>query len=134
MKVIEQELQNIIQKYGLLNKSREQKHVDLRQEFAYFCYERIGLNKSETARLLGKQPCTMVSSIEVAKDKFSAPDNKLYLSHTHLIREEMKALINRLDNKKSVAVELATKIFELKDMDDVEKLKSWVNDNRDKII
>ncbi len=126
-------IRDIVKKYDLRNKSREQEYVFKRHYFCYFM-RTLGYTFEEIGKYLNKGHATIINSVNMANDLIEYKDDKfsrVVYELEHELNEVDLVPVWRSNTKKkeSVFLTLINRLFEARDMEDVEALKSFVNEN-----
>lgn len=138
MKETEDYLKQIVKRYDLKNKSREHEYLFNRQYFCYFA-KNLGLTQQRIGALLGRYNYKGQPDHTLAGHSYKACKNALETKDTifiNSVQEIAKELalcpaINKtkLEIPKSPFLEIINRVFEARDMADVEALKAYINEN-----
>lgn len=125
-------LDEIIEKYDLKNKSRKREIVMKRQYFAYFCFTNLSMNPNDIAIKLNQDRCTMSHSVKMASNLIFQND-KVWHENVNEIRNDLSECplfkFRSIPTLKAFTTQIINRLFEVKSMEDVEGLKSYVNAN-----
>ena len=127
----EEKIQEIVKKYDLKNKSREHDYVYRRH---YFCsYLRsMGYTYQQIAKILNKHHASAMHSVrkynELKEDTYF--QTIVYDIEYDLIDADIMPLFtDKRSRSENVFLKLINRLFECRDMQDVESLKGFVNEN-----
>ena len=126
-------IKDIIKKYDLMHKSREQEYMFKRHYFCYFL-RTLGYTFEEIGRILNKNHATIINSVKMANDLMEYKDDKfsrVVYKLEHELNEVDLVPVWKLntEKKESVFLTLINRLFEARDMADIEALKSFANEN-----
>jgi len=134
MKEILKYLDEIIEKYDLKNKSRKRELVYNKQYFSYFCIKVLSFTYTRTGSLINQSHCTVIYSVGQVNNAIEMND-EIFHSTTYSIYNELSNCPIPTDTQRlvegneNVFLTLINRLFEVKDMEDVEDLKAYVNEN-----
>lgn len=132
-------LVEIINKYDLRRKRRFPDLCNKRFAFSYHAYHKLNLSYPQIAILLEKED--HVTIMHAVKRAIEHTENKniAYAQHTWEIRRDLEKITfpvkkERKTNqnyklKENPFVTLINRLFEARDMQDIEALKAFVNEN-----
>lgn len=138
MKETEDYLKQIVKRYNLKDKTRERPVVFNRQYFCYYC-KNIGLTQQRIGALLGRYNYKGDPDHTLAGHGYKACKNaletkdSLFINSVQEIAKELNLCPSpkntKLNIPKSPFLTVINRIFEARDMADVEALKAYINEN-----
>ena len=130
-------LQKIVKKYDLKNKTRENKYVWNRQYFSLFL-SKLGYPYTKIAVFLGRygsnglpEHSNIVHSIRKANQLIENKDG-FFIESIQKIASDLEKLPNcthEIKTPDSPILILINRIFEARDMEDIESIKAFINNN-----
>ena len=122
-------LDEIIEKYDLKKKSRKREHLYKRQYISWFCVKVLSFTYEITADLIGyKDHTSPLYNCNNVDNWFELKD-EMFLSIIFDIENDLAGCPIPKKSNENVFLTLINRLFEVKDMEDVEGLKAYVNEN-----
>ena len=122
-------LEQIVEKYGLQVKNRQRELVYQRFAFCYFARS-LGYTLATIAKLINRDHSTVDNALNQAQNLLDVNDS-LYAECTYLLQLELEQCPKPIqkNKKENPFLTLINRLFEAKDMNDIQALKEFVNEN-----
>jgi len=126
-------IKTIVNMFDLKNKSRENRYKWNRQSLMYHLRQ-LGYTLQEIAKFINVHHATVVHGINRYNELQDVMDSEfqasIYQIEQSLNDLELKPVwVVKKEKKENVFVTLINRIFEAKDMGDIESIKAFINEN-----
>lgn len=122
-------LEGIVDKYGLHFKDRQRELVYQRFAFCYYARS-LGYPLATIGKFINRGHATVIHALEQAQNLLDIND-PLYAECTYYLQLDLELCPKpiRKRKKENPFVTLINRLFEARDMQDIEALKAFVNEN-----
>ena len=122
-------LKDIVKRHDLKHKSREREFLYKRHFFAWYCRNKLGLTFARIGVILGKNHATIMNSCRESQAMIDTNDFEFYAA-TKEIQDKLDFCpFPEHEKKRNSIVTAINRVFECRDMQDVEALKAFINEN-----
>ncbi len=124
-------LKDIVKRHDLKHKSREHEYLFKRHLFSFYCYEVLELTFEKIGKLIGRDHGTIINARNKAQAMIETSDHKFHILTRELQNDLEFCPFPEHEKKRNSIVTAINRVFECRDMQDVEALKAFINENVD---